>query len=38
MLKTLCRGHVISDLKGEEIDGTFYVKELQKNKSKRVKS
>ena len=25
-LKMLCRGHVISDLKGEEIVGTFYKK------------
>ena len=25
-LKVLCRGHVISDLKGEEIVGTFYKK------------
>ena len=30
--------YVISDLKGEEIAGTFYEKELQKNKSKRVES
>ena len=28
--------YVISDLKGEVIVGTFYKKELQKNKSKRV--
>ena len=28
--------YLISDLKGEEIVGTFYKKELQKNKSKRV--
>ena len=30
--------YVNSDLNGEEIVGTFYEKELQKNKSKRVKS
>ena len=30
--------YVINDLNGEEIVGTFYEKELQKNKSKRVKS
>ena len=35
-LKILCRGHVISHLKGEEIVGTFHEKELQKNKSKSV--
>ena len=39
-LKILFRGYVdnvISDLKGEEIAGTFYEKELQKKKkSKRV--
>ena len=29
-LKILCRGHVISDLKSEEIVGTFYKKELVK--------
>ena len=28
-LKILCRGHVISDINGEEIVGTFYEKELQ---------
>ena len=28
--------YVISDLKGEEIVGKFYEKELQKNKSRRV--
>ena len=32
MLKTLFHGH----LNGEEIVGTFYEKELQKNKSERV--
>ena len=39
MLKTLFRWHVISDLKGEEIVGTFYQKELQKTNPKvfRVK-
>ena len=31
-LKTLCRGHVISDLKGEEIVKTFCEKELRKKK------
>ena len=36
-LKTLFRGHVISDLKGEEIVGMFYEKELKKkNESKGV--
>ena len=43
-LKKICHGHgqnvswtyVISDINGEEIVGTFYKKELQKNKSKRV--
>ena len=29
-LKILCRGHVISNLKSEEIVGTFYKKELEK--------
>ena len=33
---TVPRTYVISDLKVEEIVGTFYEKELQKNKSKRV--
>ena len=33
-LKVLCRGHVISDLSGEEIIGTFYEKELQKTNQK----
>ena len=28
--------YVISDFKGEEIVGTFYEKELQKNKTKRI--
>ena len=28
--------YVISDLNGEEIIGTFYEKELQKNKSRRI--
>ena len=28
--------YAISDLKGEEVVGTFYKKELQKNKSKRI--
>ena len=34
--KILFRRHVISDLNGEETVGTFYKKELQRNKSKRV--
>ena len=29
-LKALCRGHVICDLKGEEIVGTFYEKNCKK--------
>ena len=33
-LKTLFRGHVISDLKSEETVGTFYEKELQKTNQK----
>ena len=36
-LKTLCRGHVLSDLKGEEIFGTFYEKKLQKTNQKRFR-
>ena len=28
--------YVINDLKGEEIVGTFYEKELQKNQSRRI--
>ena len=32
---TLPWTHVISDLNSEEIVGTFYEKELNKNKSKR---
>ena len=28
-LKTLCHGHVINDLNGEENNGTFYEQELQ---------
>ena len=28
--KTLCHGHVISDLNREEIVGTFYEKKIQK--------
>ena len=28
--RILCRGHVISNLSGEEIVGTFYKKKLQK--------
>ena len=29
--------HIISDLKPEEIDQTFYGKELKKNKTKEIK-
>ena len=29
-------GHNVTDRNGEEIPGTFYVKELQKNKSKII--
>ena len=32
--KILCRGYVINDVKGEEIVGTFYEKELQKTNQK----
>ena len=35
-LKILCRGHVINDLNEEEIVGTFYENELQKNKKKDI--
>ena len=35
--KILCRGHVISDLNGEKIVGTFYEKELQKTNQKKFK-
>ena len=35
-LKPLCRGHVISGLKGEEIFGTFLRKKIAKTESKRV--
>ena len=34
-LETLCRGH--SDLKGNEIVGTFYEKELQKTNQKKFR-
>ena len=34
-LKTLCRGHAISDLNGEEIVETFYEKESQKKQVKK---
>ena len=34
-LKILFRGHVISDLKGEEIVATCYQKELQKTELKK---
>ena len=30
--------YVINDLNGEEITGTFYVKELQKNKPRRIQN
>ena len=33
---TVPRTYVISDLKGKKILGTFYEKELQKNKPKRI--
>ena len=34
-IKILFRGHVISDLKGEEIVATCYQKELQKTELKK---
>ena len=33
----MCRGHIIRDLKGEEIVGTFYKKELQKTNEKEFR-
>ena len=36
-LKILCRVHIFSDLKGEEIVGTFYKKELQKKNQKEFR-
>ena len=33
-LKILCRGHVINELNGEKIVGTFYENELQKTNQK----
>ena len=33
----LCRGHVITDLKCEEIVGTFFEKELQKANKKEFR-
>ena len=36
-LKTLCLGHVISDLKGKEIVGMFY-EELQKTNQREFRS
>ena len=33
----MCRGHVISDLNGEEIVGKLYEKELQKANQKEFK-
>ena len=35
-LKILFHGHVINDLSGEEIIGTFYEKKNTKNKSTRI--
>ena len=35
--KIMCRGHVISDLKDEEIVGTFHKKELQKTNQKEFR-
>ena len=34
-LKILCYGYFISDFNSEEIDGTFYEKELKKKKSQK---
>ena len=34
---TVSTTYVINDLNGQEIVGTFYEEELQKNKSKRVR-
>ena len=36
-LKILYRGHVINDLNGEEITGTFYENELQKTNQKEFR-
>ena len=36
-LKTLFRGHIISDLKGEDIVGTFYENKLQETNSKEFR-
>ena len=36
-IKTLSRGHVISDTKGEQIVGKFYKKELQKRNQKEFR-
>ena len=35
--KILYRGHVINDINGEEIVGTFYEKELQKANQKEFR-
>ena len=37
MLKTLCCGYVSSNLKGEEIVGAFYKKELQKTNQEQFR-
>ena len=37
MLRTPCRGYVISDLKGKEIISTFYKKELKKINQKQFR-
>ena len=36
-LKTLFRGHIISDLKGEDIVGTFYENKFQEKNSKEFR-
>ena len=36
-LKTKFQGHIINDLNGEEIMGTFYEKELQKTNQKEFR-
>ena len=36
-MKIQFHGHVISDLNGEEIIGTFYEKELQKTNQKEIR-
>ena len=37
MLKILFHGHVINDLNGKEITGTFYEKELKKTNQKEFR-